>query len=122
MFEKLVIVNTLIILGESFFVFSSYSQLRKLIKTRNPRGLFAPTTALNAAGNIAWIVYFISQNLWVPIITNAIMFILTIFILGLLLSNRKQFAKGLISIAVLGPLTALIIINFPGFSGWRDDI
>jgi uncharacterized protein with PQ loop repeat len=122
MIEKIVIENLLIIVGESFFVFSSFSQLRKLITTRNPRGLFAPTTALNAAGNIAWIMYFISQNLWVPIITNAVMFVLTVSVLGLLLSNKKQFAKGLISIAVLGPLTALIIIKFPDFSGWTGMI
>jgi uncharacterized protein with PQ loop repeat len=122
MIEKVIIENALIISGELFFVFSSYSQLRKLIKTRNPRGLFAPNVALNASGNIAWIMYFISQGLWVPIITNIIMLILTVIILGLLLSKKNQFTKGLLSIAIFGPLTATIIIGFPDFSGWTGMI
>jgi uncharacterized protein with PQ loop repeat len=122
MIEKVIIENVLIIAGEAFFVFSSYSQLRKLIRTHNPRGLFAPTTTLNAAGNVAWIMYFISQNLWVPVFTNVIMLILTVSILALLLSNKKQFTKGLVSIVILGPLTSFIIVRFPDFSGWTGMI
>jgi uncharacterized protein with PQ loop repeat len=115
---KTILENVLIIVAEAFWLSSNYSQLRKLFKTRNTKGLYAPTQALNAAGNIAWATYFASRNLWVPFSTNLAMIVLTTITLARLLGNKKQFAKGLISIVILGPLTAYLIIKYPNTSGW----
>jgi uncharacterized protein with PQ loop repeat len=122
MVEQILIENALIIAGEAFFLSSSYSQLRKLIKTRNTKGLYAPTAALNASGNVAWMTYFTSQRLWIPLSTNFAMFVLTMITMGYLLANKKQFLKALISILILGPITAFLIIVYPNFSGWTGMI
>lgn len=122
MLTKTIIENILIIAAEAFWIFSNFSQLRKLIKTRNPRGLYAPTQVLNAAGNIAWASYFASKRLWVPLSTNLIMLVLTTITIGYLLKDKKQLAKGLVSIAVIGPIAALVIIKYPDFSGWTGMI
>ncbi len=112
----------MIIAGEAFFLSSSFSQLRKLIKTRNTKGLYAPTAALNASGNVAWMTYFTSQRLWVPFSTNFAMFVLIVITMGYLLANKKQFLKALISIMILGPITAFLIIVYLDFSGWTGMI
>src|SRR5579884_244626 len=118
MLTKTVIENILILLGESFWVFSIYAQLRKLLKTRNKLGLSAVTQTLNAAGNVAWATYFANRHLWLPFTTNIVMFFLTVVILGYILTNRKQFTKGLLTIAIVGPLTSYLIIKLPHTSGW----
>jgi uncharacterized protein with PQ loop repeat len=45
-------------------------------------------------------------------------FILAVGILGYILSNRKQFIKGLITIAVVGPITSYTLLKHPHLSGW----
>src|SRR5579884_3735336 len=110
--------NLLIIVGESFWVFSAAAQLRRLGKTHNTRGLSAPSQTLNAAGNIGWCTYFAIHHLWFPFVTNIIVISLTIAILGFTLSNRRQFVRGLVTIAIVGPLTSYLLIAFPADSGW----
>src|ERR1700742_1393565 len=97
-------VNILVVVGESFWVFSISAQLLRLIKTRNTRGLSAPSQTLNTARNIAWATYFFINHLWFPFATNVILFFLGTAALGYILSKRKQFAKGLLTIAIVAPL------------------
>lgn len=118
MITQTVIENSLIIAGESFWLFSAASQLVRIAKTRNRLGLSAPSQALNAAGNVAWIIYFLSQDLIVPVITNASMLVLTLMVLAYTLSNKKQFLKGLMAIAIIAPITSYLLITHPGISGW----
>ena len=115
---KILIENILIIFAEAFWIISSFAQLKKLVKTRDTKGLYAPTVVLNGAGNIAWVSYFAIQQLWVPFSTNIVSFGLTAITLAYLLTNKKHFVKAIISIAIIGPLTAILIINYPDFSGW----
>jgi len=118
MLTKTIIENILIISSEGFWILSNWSQLRKLIKTSNRRGLNAVNQTLNAAGNIAWITYFAHQRLFVPVATNATMFLLTAATLAYTLGNRKQFNRGILAIAILGPLTNYIIVAHASISGW----
>lgn len=113
-----IVENTLIIVAEGFWILSNSSQLKRLIKTRNRKGLSAPNQTLNAAGNIAWATYFASRRLYVPMVTNLTMLIITVTTLAYTLGNRKQFIQGLIAIAIVGPLTSYLLIEFPGISGW----
>ncbi len=110
--------NLLIVVGEGAWVFSATAQLHKLVKTRNTRGLSAPSLTLNGAGNIAWCTYFALNHLWFPFVTNFILIFLTIAILGFTLANRKQFVRGLITIAVVGPLTSYLLLVMPAGAGW----
>jgi uncharacterized protein with PQ loop repeat len=112
------LVNGLIVVGEGFWVLSASAQLRRLIRTRNTRGLSAPSLTLNAAGNVAWCTYFALNHLWYPFVTNIMVITLTIAILGFTLSNRKQFVRGLITIAIVGPLTSYMLLRFPAEAGW----
>ncbi len=112
------LVNALIVGGEGFWVFSAWTQLRRLVKTGNTRGLSAPSLTLNAAGNIAWCTYFATNHLWYPFATNIVVIVLTIALLGYTLSNHKQFIRGLIAIAIVGPLTSYALLRFPAESGW----
>lgn len=111
-------VNLLIIVGEGFWVLSAAAQLRRLVRTRNTRGLSAPSQTLNAAGNIAWCTYFALNHLWYPFVTNVMVISLTIVILGYTLSNRKQFFRGLTTIVIVGPLTSYGLLHFPAEAGW----
>jgi uncharacterized protein with PQ loop repeat len=111
-------VNILVVVGESFWVFSISAQLLRLIKTRNTRGLSAPSQALNSAGNIAWATYFFINHLWFPFATNVLLFFLGTVALGYILSNRKQFVKGLVTIAIVGPLTSYLLVAHPSWGGW----
>jgi uncharacterized protein with PQ loop repeat len=111
-------VNILIVIGEGFWVLSAAAQLRRLVTTRNTRGLSAPSQTLNAAGNIAWCTYFALNHLWYPFVTNIMVITLTICILGYTLSNRKQFLRGLTTIVIVGPLTSYALLRFPAQSGW----
>jgi uncharacterized protein with PQ loop repeat len=111
-------VNILVVVGESFWIFSISAQLHRLVRTRNVRGLSAPSYTLNAAGNIAWATYFFINHLWFPFATNAVVFFLTVIALGYILSNRRQFAKGLVAIAIVAPLTSYLLIKHPGWGGW----
>jgi uncharacterized protein with PQ loop repeat len=113
-----IIENILIIAAEAFWILSNWSQLRRLIKTKDRKGLSAPNQALNAAGNIAWIAYFSAQSLPVPVTTNLIMFAVTLTTLAYTLSNKKQFLKGATAIMIIGPLTAYLLITFASMSGW----
>ncbi len=118
MITKTIIENVLIISAEGFWLVSNYSQLQKLIKTRKLKGLYAPNQVLNAAGNIAWATYFFSRHLYVPFITNLTMMLITLTTLFYLLGNKKQFTKGIIAIAVIGPLTSYLLVAYPSMSGW----
>jgi len=110
--------NALIVIGEGFWVLSALAQLRRLVRTRNTRGLSAPSLTLNAAGNMGWCTYFALNHLWYPFVTNIMVITLTIAILGYTLSNRKQFVRGLITIAIVGPITSYALFHFPSESGW----
>ena len=112
------IENLLILIGESFWVASTYSQLSKLVRTKNKRGLSAVNMTLNTTANAAWVVYFASNHLWVGFISNALMFVMTGAMVSILLSSKKQRYAGLLSIITLGPLTAWLIIVYPGLAGW----
>jgi hypothetical protein len=116
--QPTLIENALIVIGESAWVLSAAAQLRRLVKTRNTRGLSAPSQTLNAAGNIGWCTYFALNHLWFPFVTNIVVVTLTIAILGFTLANRKQFVRGLLTIAIVGPLTSFVLFHFPAQSGW----
>lgn len=113
-----ILKNGLIITSELFWILSNWAQFRKLFKTRNKKGLSATNQTLNAAGNIAWITYFSSKSLAVPTATNAINFLITISTLGYVLSNKKQFVKGIIAIVIISPITSYVLIKMPDISGW----
>jgi len=116
--QPTLIENVLIVVGEGSWVLSAGAQLRRLVKTRDTRGLSAPSQTLNAAGNIGWCTYFALNHLWFPFVTNVMVITLTIAILGFTLANRKQFARGLITIAIVGPLTSYVLFHAPAESGW----
>jgi hypothetical protein len=116
--QPTLVENLLIVIGESSWLLAASAQLRRLAKTRNIKGLSAPGMTLNAAGNIGWCTYFGLNHLWFPFVTNIIVLALTIGILGFLLSNRKQFLKGLVTIAIVGPLTSYMLLKFPASGGW----
>lgn len=115
---KIIIENVLIILGEGFWVISAFSQLRHLLKTKDRKGLYAPNQTINAAGNIAWITYFNSRHLYLPMASNAALFLLTMTIMFYTLKNQKQFIRGLFAIIIVGPLTSYLLIKHPHISGW----
>ena len=110
--------NALIVVGESFWVFSGGAQLRRLSRTKNTKGLSAVSTTLNSAGNVGWVTYFALNHLWYPFFTNIVVLIISIITLGYILSNRKQFIRGLITIAIVGPITSYTLIHAPSLSGW----
>jgi len=110
--------NLLIVVGEGAWVVSGAAQLKRLVQTRNTRGLSAPTQTLNGAGNIAWCTYFALNHLWYPFVTNIMVLIITVGLLGFTLSNRKQFTRGLLTIIIVGPLTSYALLRFPAESGW----
>lgn len=118
MLTRTVIENTLLIVGESFWFFSGWAQLRHVMRTRDVSGLSAVTITLNAAANVAWMVYFSTRELWFPVLTNALVFAVTVAILFYVLGNRRQFAKGILTILTVGPLTSLALLNFPKTGGW----
>ena len=110
--------SALIVVGEGFWVLSGAAQLRRLIRTRNTRGLSAVSVALNAAGNLGWCTYFALNHLWYPFVTNIFVFIISLAILGYVLSNRKQFFRGIITIVIVGPITSYVLFHSPSLSGW----
>lgn len=112
------LVNILVVLGESFWILSAAAQLRRLFKTRNIRGLSAASQTLNGAANVAWCVYFASHHLWFPVATNLILLVLTVGLISFTLPARRQFVKGLLTIAVVGPLTSYVLLEFPAQAGW----
>jgi uncharacterized protein with PQ loop repeat len=116
--QPTLIENALIVVGEGAWVLSASAQLRRLVRTRDTRGLSAPSQTLNAAGNIGWCTYFALNHLWFPFVTNIMVLTLTVAILGFTLANRKQFVRGLITIVIVGPLTSYALFHFPGQSGW----
>lgn len=116
--QPTLVENLLIVVGEGFWVCSTAAQLIKLYRTKNTRGLSAPSQTLNGAGNVAWATYFVVNHLWYPFVTNLVMLGLSIGLIGYTLSNRKQFTKGVVTIAVIGPLTSYLLIAHPGAGGW----
>src|SRR5947207_2449451 len=94
--------NILIVVGSGGWVFSSAAQLHKLYKTHNTHGLSAVNQTLNAAGNVGWCTYFAINHLWFAFACDIIVMTLTILTLAYTLSNKKQFARGLVAIATLG--------------------
>lgn len=110
--------NLLIVVGEGAWVLSAAAQLRRLVKTRNTRGLSAVSQTLNAAGNVGWCTYFALNHLWFPFVTNIMVLILSVGILAYILSNRKQFFRGLVAIAIVGPITSYVLFHNPGAGGW----
>lgn len=118
MITKTIIENTFLIIGESFWFFAGFTQLKHVIKTRNTKGLSAPSVTLNAAGNIAWIVYFIGLGLWFPVFTNLLVLSVTLPLIGYILADRRKFFGALASIASIGPITSYFLIYFSNISGW----
>lgn len=118
MLTKTIIENFFLLVGESFWFFAGVSQLRHTIKSGNTKGLSAVSVTLNAAGNIAWIVYFVGLNLWFPVFTNVLVLSVTLPLIGYILADRKKFYQALGSIAVIGPSTSYLLINFTSISGW----
>jgi uncharacterized protein with PQ loop repeat len=116
--QPTLVENVLIVIGEGSWVLAASAQLRRLAKTRNVRGLSAPSQTLNAAGNMGWCTYFALNHLWFPFVTNVVVLLLAVGILGFILSNRRQFVRGLITIAIVGPLTAYVLFSFPAQAGW----
>lgn len=116
--SKTVVENFFLLVGESFWFFAGASQLRHVIKSGNTKGLSAVSVTLNAAGNIAWIVYFVGLNLWFPVVTNALVLSVTIPLIGFILADRRKFYSALGSIAAIGPTTSYILIKFTSVSGW----
>ncbi len=112
------IANSLIVMGEGFWVLSASAQLRRLVKTRNTKGLSPVSITLNAAGNLGWCTYFYLNHLWYPFVTNIFVFSIGIALLGFVLSNHKQFLKGIITIAIVGPITSYILFHSPSLAGW----
>jgi uncharacterized protein with PQ loop repeat len=112
------LVNILIVVGESFWVFSASAQLRRLVKTRNTRGLAPVSQTLNTAGMVAWATYFALNNLWFPFSTNVIMFFISAATLGYTLADHKKFAKGLLAIAIVAPVTSYALLTYPNLGGW----
>lgn len=98
--------------------FAGLSQLKHVLKTKQLKGLSAPSITLNIAGNIAWIIYFISIKMWFPVFTNICVLAVCLPLVALLLGNRRKFAQALASIATISPLTSYALINFPSISGW----
>lgn len=88
------------------------------MRTRDVRGLSAVTITLNAAANVAWMVYFTSRELWFPVVTNGLIFVVCVTTLAYVLSNRRQFAKGVTTIATVGPATGWALLSFPALGGW----
>ena len=118
MLSRTIIENILILLGESFWVWSCYSQLSKLIRTKDKRGLSSVNMTLNTAANMAWVVYFASNKLWVGFFSNTLMFFMTGLMVILLVSTKKQRYSELLSVLLLGPFTAYLIVVYPELAGW----
>jgi uncharacterized protein with PQ loop repeat len=110
--------NILILVGESFWVVALVAQLGKLIRTRDTKGLSAPTQVLNAAGYVAWITYFVAQGLWFPVATNVISLGLVFGVLYFVLRNKNLYKRGILTIMVVAPITSYVIWSFPEYSGW----
>lgn len=111
-------VNFLIVIGESAWVIGDAVQLKKLIRTRNARGLSALTQTLNTAGTIGWSTYFALNHLWYPFFTNIIFFLVGTAILGYILLDREKFLKGFLAILVIGPITSYVLLHSPDSAGW----
>jgi uncharacterized protein with PQ loop repeat len=118
MLTKTIIENIFLIIGESFWFISGFTQLKHLIKTRDTHGLSAVSTTLNSAAGIAWIVYFIHIQLWFPVLTNIAVCSIGITTLGYILSNRRLFSKGLLAIAIIAPITSYALVTYPAAAGW----
>lgn len=118
MITKTIIENIFLLIGESFWFFAGASQLKHVIKTKNTRGLSAPSVTLNSAGNIAWIVYFINLKLWFPVFTNLLVLSVTVPLIGFILADKRKFYSALGSIGAIAPSTSWILINFSNISGW----
>jgi len=119
MLTKTLIENTLLIVGESFWLFSAAAQLHHAMSKKTTRGLSAITTTLNAAANVGWMTYFTLRHLWLPVGTNLAMLLVGTTLLSFILShNRRQFHQGLLTILLVGPLTAYMLWRFPDASGW----
>lgn len=118
MLSKLLLENTLIAIAELFWLSANWSQFRHILKTGSTKGLSAVTTALYAAGNVAWMVYFAGRHLWVPFTTNATMLAITVITLAYILGNRRQFLQGLVAIALISPVTGYLLFAHPSISGW----
>lgn len=46
------------------------------------------------------------------------MFVLTAATLFYTLGNRRQFARGLVTITIIGPLTSFLLVKYSFLSGW----
>lgn len=116
--SQAILENVLILVGESFWIFSGIVQIMKLVRTRDPSGLSPTTNVLQAAANVAWITYFLSIQLWYPFATNFVLFTINAVILYFVLTDKKLFKRALLAIAIISPITSLILIQFPSLSGW----
>ncbi|TXG77105.1 hypothetical protein E6P97_02385 [Patescibacteria group bacterium] len=116
--NQVILESTLILVAGLFFVAGNLAQLIRLIKTRDRKGLSAPNQALNASGNVAWIVYFITQHHALPVITNALMCITLIATLGFTLANKVIFIRSIAAVIFIGGGIAAAIITLPAYAGW----
>ncbi len=118
MLSTSIIASILVVVSETFWISSGAAQLRKVVKTRDMRGLSAVTITLYAAGNIAWMTYFATLDLWLAFAGDSILFCLTVVLLGYVLGNKRQFYRGVITIIIVGPLGGAALVYWPLNSGW----
>ncbi len=116
--QPTLLANTLIIIGEGFWVFSIAAQLLKVRRTRNTKGLAPVTQTLNTAGTVAWATYFAINQLWFPFSTNVTMFFLGAATLAYTLSDKKKFARGVVAILIIAPATSFMLVKYPAAGGW----
>lgn len=110
--------NIIIVVGEGLWVLSALAQLRRLMRTRNVKGLSALSQTLNTAGSVAWATYFAGTHLWYPFVTNVVLVAIGLALMGYIISDRRQFAKGIFSVAIVGPLTSYVLVRYPASGGW----
>ncbi len=96
-----IIVQTLLIgSSEAFWLSACFSQMMKVVRTRDTKGLSVITTTLYAAGNVAWMTYFFTEHLWLALAGDLLLFLMTIVTVAYMLGNRKQFYRALGSIVI----------------------
>lgn len=114
-----IIIQTLLIgSSEAFWLSACFSQMIKVVKTRDTKGLSVITTTLYAAGNVAWMTYFFTEHLWLALAGDLLLFLMTVVTVAYMLGNRKQFYRALGSLVIIGPITSLALITYPHSSGW----
>lgn len=65
-------------------------QAWRIVKTRDVTGLSAATYSITVGGFVLWTTYGVLLGAWPLIVTNAICFVLSAFILAMVLLPRRQ--------------------------------